>query len=116
VPEAPRGAPPADRPVTPPSARSARPDARPGTACALRWLPEPEELVPVLASGALAAFRRGREELRVARLAGPRRLSGGWWQQPWERDEYELLTDDGALYRVCRDGLRQRWLLLAELD
>jgi len=83
---------------------------------ALRWLPEPEELVPVLASGALAAFRRGRNELRVARLSGPRRLSGGWWQQPWERDEYELLTDDGALYRVCRDGVRQRWLLLAELD
>jgi protein ImuB len=91
-------------------------DAGVPLSCALRWLPEPEELVPVLASGALASFRRGRHELRVARLAGPRRLSGGWWQQPWERDEYELLTDEGALYRVCRDGVRQRWLLLAELD
>jgi hypothetical protein len=72
--------------------------------------------VPVLASGAVAAFRRGREELHVARLSGPRRLCGGWWQEPWDRDEYELLTREGALYRVCRDALRERWLLLAELD
>ncbi len=104
-----------------PAAAPARPPLPPSSAPtsashALRWLPEPEELVPVLARGRLAAFRRGRQELRVVRFSGPRRLTGGWWKQPWVRDEYELLTDDGALYRVCRDGVRERWLLLAELD
>jgi len=103
-------------PASAPAAPAPAAPSAPSESCALRWLAVPEELVPLLASGTLAAFRRGREELRVARLSGPRRLSGGWWREPWQRDEYELLTDEGALYRVCRDAVRQRWLLLAELD
>jgi protein ImuB len=83
---------------------------------ALRWLPAPEELVPVLTGGRLSGFRRGRDELRIARAHGPRRLVGGWWRDPWARDEYELLTTDGALYRVGRDLHARRWLLLAEED
>jgi hypothetical protein len=82
----------------------------------LRWLPAPEELVPVLTGGRLSGFRRGRDELRIARAHGPRRLVGGWWRDPWARDEYELLTTDGALYRVGRDLHARRWLLLAEED
>jgi hypothetical protein len=66
--------------------------------------------------GRLSGFRRGRDELRIARAHGPRRLVGGWWRDPWARDEYELLTTDGALYRVGRDLHARRWLLLAEED
>jgi hypothetical protein len=95
----------------PPPPREASP---PGAA--LRWLPAPEELVPVMAGGRLSGFRRGREELRIARAHGPRRLAGGWWREPWARDEYELVTTDGALYRVGRDLRARRWLLLAEGD
>ena len=83
---------------------------------ALRVLPVPEELVPLTVGGQLTGFRRGRRELRIVRAHGPRRLTGGWWRQPWARDEYELLTPDGALYRVGRDLQAQRWLLLAEAD
>ena len=82
----------------------------------LRVLPTPEELVPLTVGGQLTGFRRGRLELRIVRAHGPRRLTGGWWRQPWARDEYELLTPDGALYRVGRDLHAQRWLLLAEAD
>ena len=82
----------------------------------LRVLPVPEELVPMLEGGQLTGFRRGRHELRIVRAHGPRRLTGGWWREPWARDEYELLTPDGALYRVGRDLQAQRWLLLAEAD
>jgi hypothetical protein len=52
----------------------------------------------MLEGGQLKGFRRGRHELRIVRAHGPRRLTGGWWRQPWARDEYELLTPDGALY------------------
>jgi len=76
----------------------------------------PEELVPLTVGGQLTGFRRGRRELRIVRAHGPRRLTGGWWRQPWARDEYELLTPDGALYRVGRDLHAQRWLLFAEAD
>lgn len=89
-------------------------DARAPTV--LRVLPVPEELVPMLEGGRLAGFRRGRSELRIVRAHGPRRLTGGWWRQPWARDEYELLTPQGALYRVGRDLQARRWLLLAEAD
>jgi hypothetical protein len=82
----------------------------------LRVLRPPEELVPLLAGGALVGLRRGRRELAVARLCGPRRLCGGWWAQPWERDEYEVVTTEGALLRVARDLRARRWLLLAEAD
>lgn len=83
----------------------------------LRWLPEPERLVPILVGGELAGFRRGRRELRLGRLSPPRRLEGGWWRRrPWARDEFELQTAEGELFRVCRDMASRRWLLLAEWD
>jgi len=88
----------------------------PATTPMLRVLPVPEELVPLTVGGQLTGFRRGRHELRIVRAHGPRRLTGGWWREPWARDEYELLTPDGALYRVGRDLQAQRWLLLAEAD
>ena len=88
----------------------------PAAPVVLRVLPVPEELVPMLEGGQLTGFRRGRHELRIVRAHGPRRLTGGWWREPWARDEYELLTPDGALYRVGRDLQAQRWLLLAEAD
>ena len=82
----------------------------------LRLRSPPEELVPVLAGGELVAFRWGRRQLEVAGLSAPRRLEGGWWRQAWARDEHELLTADGARFRICRDLAGKRWLLLGELD
>jgi protein ImuB len=96
--------------------RPAGPSPPPASTPALRVLPEPETLVPIEVGGRLAGFRRGDHELRILRAHGPRRLTGGWWREPWARDEYELLTPDGALYRVGRDLHAQRWLLLAEVD
>jgi protein ImuB len=82
----------------------------------LRWLQSPQELVPMTTGGQLTGFRRGRRELKLARLSPPRRLEGGWWDSPWARDEFELQTPDGGLYRICRDMTSRRWLLLAEVD
>ncbi|GJM20410.1 MAG: hypothetical protein DHS20C15_03250 [Planctomycetota bacterium] len=83
----------------------------------LRQHEPPENLVPLLAGGQLVGFRWGARQLDIERLSPPRRLEGGWWSEhPWARDEYELLTCDGALYRVGRDLRARRWLLLGELD
>lgn len=82
----------------------------------LRWQQPPRELVPLRAGHELLAFRDGRTELVIAALSAPRRLEGGWWADPWARDEYDLLTPDGGRYRICRDMAARRWLLLAELD
>jgi protein ImuB len=90
--------------------------APPPTSPPLRWHDPPRLLVPVRAGGRLLAFRLGRRELSIAGLSAPRRLEGGWWCDPWARDEYDLVTSDGAVYRICRDMAARRWLLLAEAD
>jgi hypothetical protein len=89
---------------------------RPASRPVLRMLQPAPELVPVLAGGRLVAFRRGRQQLEIARLSAPRRLEGGWWSRPWARDEHDLLTRDGAWLRICRDLGTHRWRLLAEVD
>jgi nucleotidyltransferase/DNA polymerase involved in DNA repair len=114
-PHAPAAAVPARAAAAPAQGVAAPPEGPPASP-ALRVLPAPEEIVPRLVGGQLAGFRRGAREYAAVQLFGPRRLCGGWWREPWARDEYELATEDGGLYRVCRDGVRHRWLLLAETD
>jgi nucleotidyltransferase/DNA polymerase involved in DNA repair len=40
----------------------------------------------------------------VVRFAGPWRVDEDWFEQRIARDEYDVLLDDGALYRVFRQG------------
>ncbi len=103
---------------TTPSRRGPPGDVPPraATGPALRLLPQPELLVPVSAGGRLLGFRHGRRELPLGHLSPPRRLEGGWWAEPWARDEHDLQPRHGGRLRICRDlGLR-RWLLLGEFD
>ena len=72
--------------------------------------------MPVTTGGRTVALRRGGQRLAVARASPPRRLTGGWWSVPYARDEYDIATPDGAVFRVARDRLARRWYLLAELD
>lgn len=98
-------------------ARPARGPARARAArAALRLLDVPEELVPLVAGGRLEGFRRRRRCLLVQRITGPRRLAGAWWDEPYERDEYDVQTQEGQLLRVCHDRQQRRWYLLAETD
>ena len=97
----------AEGPERPASAKGRPRDAK-GVGPSLRLLSEPEELVPRIAGGRIIGFRRGRRELAVARLSPPRRLEGGWWSRPWARDEHDLLTEEGAWLRICRDLVTRR--------
>lgn len=107
------------RPASPRS-KSARGSAgvlpRPATGPVLRLLPQYEELIPMSGGGRLLGFRHGRRELALGRLSPARRLEGGWWSQPWARDEHDLEPRQGGRLRICRDLAAGRWLLLGEFD
>ena len=52
----------------------------------------------------------------VTVYAGPWRTSGDWWTpDPWARDEWDLELEDGALYRVYREG-RGDWYIEGNYD
>ena len=58
-----------------------------------------------------------RVQGRVLESAGPWRSSGDWWRpDAWSRDEFDLLLSDGALYRLARDRVSQRWFLEGAYD
>jgi protein ImuB len=40
----------------------------------------------------------------VITYAGPWRSSGDWWtENPWNRDEWDVSLNDGAIYRIYRE-------------
>lgn len=55
------------------------------------------------------AFCGERVEGEIVRVRGPWRSSGRWWEldRAWEREEWDVETRDGQLFRLCRCG--QRW-------
>jgi protein ImuB len=41
---------------------------------------------------------------RVRRLAGPWRVSGGWWEEPFARDYFDVELGEGRVYRIFRES------------
>lgn len=55
----------------------------------------------------------------VTTAAGPWRTSGQWWTNDagtWDRDEWDVAVESGAVYRLARDRRTDRWELDGELD
>lgn len=53
----------------------------------------------------------------VLRCAGPWKTSGEWWASTaWSREEWDVVLDDGALYRIYRDVVTQAWYVDAIYD
>jgi len=48
---------------------------------------------------------------RFVTVAGPERISGGQWDQPYAREYFRGVTGDGALVWIYRDGRDGRWFL-----
>jgi protein ImuB len=92
---------------------AAPPAAAPGTLVLRRLRParavqvETDEAQrPAVVRGALSAAAR------VVTCAGPWRSSGEWWDaRAWARDEWDVALSDGALGRLARDRLTNRWSL-----
>ena len=60
----------------------------------------------------VAIDRRGMPGGTVRQAAGPWRTSGGWWEPAhWNRDEWDVAFDDGAVCRVYRDRATGVWFL-----
>jgi protein ImuB len=76
--------------------------------------------------------RRGFAGGAVTRCAGPWRTSGNWWAgQPagagraapilpltpaWNRDEWDVALNDGAVYRIFQDRVTDAWFIDAIVD
>lgn len=59
--------------------------------------------IDVRISGNAPAFV-GSPPQAVLECAGPWRIDDGWFEAPVMRDEYDVLLEDGALYRIFRQG------------
>ena len=51
---------------------------------------------------------------RVVDCAGPWRVDDGWFETPTARDEYDVLLEDGMLWRIYRQG--KHWYLRGAYD
>jgi protein ImuB len=55
----------------------------------------------------------------VVHRAGPWRTSGQWWtadRDTWDRDEWDVGVDSGAIYRLARDRTTDRWEVEGVID
>ena len=58
----------------------------------------------------VAIDRRGMPGGAVQRAAGPWRSSGGWWESlRWNRDEWDVAFDGGAVCRLFQDRDTGQW-------
>jgi protein ImuB len=49
--------------------------------------------------------------------AGPWRTSGAWWvSQAWNRDEWDVMLNDGATYRLFRERDADAWFIEGIVD
>ena len=55
--------------------------------------------------------RRGFSGGRVERCDGPWRSSGDWWKNGWNCDEWDMLLNDGVVYRISFASDRQTWFV-----
>jgi protein ImuB len=76
----------------------------------------------------VATDRRGFAGGAVLQCAGPWRSSGNWWAgeagrvppipplPPWNRDEWDVALNDGAVYRIFQDRVTDAWFIDAIVD
>ena len=60
----------------------------------------------------VAIDRRGMPGGVVRQAAGPWRSSGNWWDgQRWNRDEWDVAFDDGAVCRIFLERDTDGWFV-----
>lgn len=53
----------------------------------------------------------------VVQAAGPWRTSGDWWREDkWDRDEWDVGLNNGAVYRIYLERPAERWLVEGAYD
>ena len=54
---------------------------------------------------------RDREWMEIISAAGPDRVSGGRWSEPYAREYFRCVTDDGMMLWIYRDAREDGWYL-----
>jgi protein ImuB len=83
---------------------------------ALRYFRPPIAARVTVRNGAPERIASNRVTGRVVQSGGPWRTSGEWWMESaWSRDEWDVLLDDRAIYRVyltsCVPAQAEQWFL-----
>lgn len=53
----------------------------------------------------------------ILQLAGPWKTSGDWWASTaWNREEWDIALDDGALYRIYEETETSQWFVQGIYD
>jgi protein ImuB len=64
----------------------------------------------------VTADRPGIAAGQVDACAGPWHTSGAWWNDGWDRDEWDLALDDGTICRVYQDRTTRGWFMEGVVD
>jgi hypothetical protein len=54
---------------------------------------------------------RDKHWLHIISAAGPDRVSGGRWTEPYAREYFRCVTDDGMMVWLYRDGRTDEWYI-----
>ena len=67
-----------------------------------------------LNEGQPTSIRNARTNASVLRSQGPFRASGQWWENVWSREEWDVETRQGELYRLVREN--NQWFVEGAYD
>ena len=81
-----------------------------------RLLSPPRPVVAEGEGGRLTALRLGGRAWPVAAMAGPERLAGEWWSEPFDRDYYRVRLEGLGDCWIYRDGADGRLYLHGLFD
>jgi protein ImuB len=80
----------------------------------LQLLPEPRRIAVTTKrrrDHQLPVQFRDKEWTRISSAAGPDRVSGGQWTEPYAREYFRCVTDDGMMVWLFRDAREDEWYL-----
>ena len=81
----------------------------------VRVLAAPEPVTLVRRAADLNLLVRGRR-LVVEEMEGPERLSGDWWDTPYDRDYFRVRTEEGSRWWIFHDRAHDSWHLHGMFD
>src|SRR5712671_2731051 len=68
-----------------------------------------ERVVKATAAPRLTLQFRDKEWTTIVSAAGPDRVSGGQWSEPYAREYFRCVTDDGVMVWLYRDACEDTW-------
>ena len=80
----------------------------------LQLLPEPRRIAVTTRrrrDHQLPVQYRDKEWMSITSAAGPDRVSGGQWNEPYAREYFRCVTDDGMMVWLYRDARLDEWYL-----